>query len=292
MFTHVRRLGDTGVLHPAVFLMSDPLVSVCLPVYNGERFLGQAVRSVLGQSFRDFELLVFDDGSTDSSWSILETIQDPRISLRRNTRNLGPEGNWNQAMAAARGTYIKLFHQDDLLAETCLEQQVSALERTPRAALAFCRRQIIRADGRLLMTRGGPWREGEVPAHELLQSCVRAGTNLIGEPSAVLFRAEFARRAGRFDGSLPYLIDLDYWARLLAYGSGYYLPAPLASFRVSARQWSVSLGQRQGREFVAFIDRLVAADSEIAGPASRLQGQFMAHLNGFLRGMAYRWIAR
>lgn len=267
--------------------MADPLVSVCLPVYNGARFLEAAVRSVLAQTYHHFELQVFDDASTDGSWALLQGIRDPRITLHRNDRNLGPEANWNQALAAARGKYIKLFHQDDLLAPECLEKQVRALEHHPAAVLAFCQRHIIRPDGRRLMTRGGPWPEGLVGPETVVRRCVLAGTNLIGEPSAVLFTAEAARRAGEFDGRLPYVIDLDYWIRLLAQGPAYSLDEPLASFRLSPRQWSATIGRRQSAEFLAFLDRLPTAPIPPPGTWALRWGRARARLNGLFRAAVH-----
>jgi glycosyltransferase involved in cell wall biosynthesis len=239
--------------------MADPLVSVCLPVYNGARFLEAAVQSVLAQTYPHFELQVFDDASTDGSWELLQGIRDPRITLHRNERNLGPEANWNQALAAARGKYIKLFHQDDLLAPECLEKQVRALEDHPAAVLAFCRRHIIRPDGRRLMTRGGPWGTGLVSASQAFRRCLLAGTNLIGEPSAVLFRSEAGKRIGGFDGSIPYLIDLDFWLRLMDAGDAWSIGEPLASFRISSGQWSAALSRRQSQAFSQFMMKVLAS---------------------------------
>lgn len=269
--------------------MGRPLVSVCMPVYNGARFLESAIESVLAQTYSDFELRVFDDASTDGSWELLQGFRDPRLVLHRNDRNLGPEANWNQALEAARGTYIKLFHQDDLLAPDCLERQVRVLEDHPRVVLAFSRRHIIRPDGRRLLTRGAPWKAGPVSLDAVVRGCALAGTNVIGEPSAVLFTTAAARQAGGFDGSLPYVIDLDYWFRLLALGDGCYLDEPLASFRVSPRQWSATIGWRQGDEFATFLDRNAGAMRQ-GGGWLRVWGKARSHVNGILRVLVYRFI--
>jgi glycosyltransferase involved in cell wall biosynthesis len=258
-----------------------------MPVYNGETYLRQAVASVLAQTYRNFQLLVFDDASSDASWSILNGFSDPRIRLVRNDRNLGPEGNWNAALAAGSGQYLKLFHQDDLLAPRCLAQQVAALEHCPGAVLAFSARTIIRPNGTRILTRAAPWPEGEVEAGVILRRCLRAGTNLIGEPSSVLFRAETARAAGLFDGRIPYLIDLDYWVRLLDHGSGYCLKSPLASFRISPSQWSAAIGCRQSRQFAAFLDVVAASGRCRLGPWTRGRARLMAFRNQVLRMLVY-----
>jgi glycosyltransferase involved in cell wall biosynthesis len=270
---------------------SAPLVSVCIPVYNGEAHLAEALASVLRQGYRNLEILVFDDASSDGSPGILAGIQDPRLSLHRNEANLGPEGNWNRALEAARGTYVKLFHQDDLLEPDCLARQVAALEAEPDAVLAFCGRRIIRSDGKLLLARRPPWGEGRVTARQLVDACVKAGTNLVGEPSAVLFRRSAALKAGRFDASIPYLVDLDYWLRLVAYGPAWCMRETLASFRVSPRQWSAAIGRKQSGQFIAFLDRLQDRMEVRIGRVAKLRGRWMAILNGWIRALVYRTLA-
>lgn len=268
--------------------MGGPLVSVCLPVYNGARFLRPAVQSVLDQTYPHFELLVFDDTSSDGSWEILQEFQDPRVVLNRNAHNLGPEANWNQALFAARGRYVKLFHQDDLLAPECLERQVRALEAHPEAVLAFGKRRIITPDGRRLMTRSGPWPEGLVAPASVVRRCVLAGTNLIGEPSAVLFRTAVGQRIGGFDGSIPYLIDLDFWLRLMESAPAWNISEPLTSFRVSPNQWSAALHRRQYQAFDQFVAKVLAAKPDAVSRLDRKRGRIAAKLNAFSRGWIYR----
>ena len=145
------------------------LVSVCIPTYQGAAYLGQAIDSVLTQSFGDFELVVVDNHSTDGTEELVAAYSDSRIRFFRNERNLGAEANWNRCLAEARGTYIKLLPHDDLLAPDCLRQQVAALERDQRLALAFCARTVLDGAGRPLMQRGyGRAGDGLVPAAMLL----------------------------------------------------------------------------------------------------------------------------
>lgn len=269
-----------------------PLVSVCLPVFNGEPFLQAAVDSVLAQTWQDFELVVFDNASTDGTWALLQSFQDPRIHLHRNDSNLGHEVNWNRALVAARGKYVKIFNHDDLLAPECLAQQVAALESAAEAAMAFCGRVIILADGRPFLRRVAPWPEGPVVPEVIVQDCVRAGTNLVGEPCAVLFRRECALKAGLFDGSIPYLIDLDYWVRLLEHGSGYCMKGQMASFRLSPHQWTAVIGRKQSRQYLDFMDRLLEVGHYRLGALTCLRGRLRARLNGLLRALVYRFVVR
>src|SRR5262249_40381711 len=103
---------------------SVPTVSICLPVYNGERFLAEAIESVLEQTHRDYELLICDDLSHDSSLEIARTYAryDTRVTVWSNPQRLGLFANYNSSIERATGKYIKLFAQDDLLAPTMLER--------------------------------------------------------------------------------------------------------------------------------------------------------------------------
>ncbi len=85
-----------------VFL-NRPYVTVTIPMYNNARFIAETINSVLSQTFTDFELLIYDDHSTDGSYDIAASLTDSRIKLFRNPENLGPEGNWNRAISKVRG---------------------------------------------------------------------------------------------------------------------------------------------------------------------------------------------
>lgn len=263
-------------------------VSVCIPTYQGAAFLGQAIDSVLAQGLQDFELLVIDDGSTDGSDALARSYTDPRLRYLRNPANLGPEGNWNRCLAEARGDYIKILPQDDVLAPGCLQRQVDILERDggQRYALVFSARTVIDGKGRPLLQRAYRRHSGQVAAALLRRHCVRRGTNLVGEPGAVLFRRSLSQRIGGFCGDIGYVIDLDYWLRLLAHGDAYFIAEPLVSFRISAGSWSVAIGKRQGAEFRRFLHKIGASGMDL------MLGSLMARLNNWLRLMFYRFSAK
>jgi hypothetical protein len=182
-----------------------------------------------------------------------------------------------------------------LLTPGCLERQVAVLEADPseRLAFAFCARRIIDSRGRLIGARGYPRHQGGViPAGKIIRSCARYGTNLIGEPGGVLFRHTLARETGLFDASQPYLIDLDYWFRLLRKGDAHYSSEPLAEFRVSAQSWSVAIGKRQSVDFCDFIDRINRTPQYPVNRFDILAGHFMARINKYSRLIFYRFVLK
>lgn len=268
-----------------------PKVSVAIPVYNGETYLAEAIGSVLAQSFEDFELVVCDDCSTDSSLKVARSFRDGRIRILQNGRNLGFGGNWNRCLAAARGRYIKILPQDDLLNRDCLGRQADVLDDDAEEAVAlvFCARSIIGPSGKVLMTRKFGAASHRYSGAEIARYTARHGTNPIGEPGAVLFRNSAARSAGSFNGARPFVIDIDYWLRLLQFGSAAYLPGVLASFRLSRGSQSVRMARSQATEFSAFLGEIHRSESY---PLSRMDirvGGFAATANALGRSLFYRF---
>jgi len=270
-------------------------VSVLIPTYNGARYIGPAIDSVLAQEGVDLELIVVDDNSKDDTVEVVEACRDPRIRVVRNPFNLGPEGNWNRALELATGKYVKLLPQDDLLQPGSLAKQVAALDADTdeSIALVFGAREIIGPTGRILMRRGlNGAAPGRVPAARLVRLCVRRGTNVIGEPGAILFRRALAQRVGRFDGQQGFVIDLDYWIRLLAHGDAWYMAEPVSSFRVSGGSWSVAIGRNQTRQYTDLIARMQAAGL-VSGSRSDLAiGKAAALTNTALRLIFYKLFVR
>ena len=125
-------------------------VSIGLPVFNAEAFLSQAIESLLGQTYVDFELIISDNASTDSTESICRKymLQDSRISYFRNPKNVGPIANFQQVFRASRGEFFMWAAHDDLWEPEFIEELVELLEKSPDTALAFCRFDNIDADAR------------------------------------------------------------------------------------------------------------------------------------------------
>ena len=129
-----------------------PRVSIGIPIYNGERYLGEALEAVLAQTFEDFELIISDNASTDGTEAICRSYasREPRVRYVRNETNIGAAGNHNRLVALARGDYFKWWSVDDLCTPTYLARCVEALDREPGAVLAYARAQWIGEDGKVL----------------------------------------------------------------------------------------------------------------------------------------------
>lgn len=130
-----------------------PRVSLGLPVYNAERYLAEALDAVAAQDHTDYELIICDNGSTDSTWRICEerASRDPRIRLYRNAANLGVAANFNRVVHEARGELFRWVAYDDLMAPTLLSECIAELDRSgPRTVLAYPRTLLIDDDGEVV----------------------------------------------------------------------------------------------------------------------------------------------
>lgn len=272
-----------------------PKISICIPTYKGETTLGPAIESVLAQTEGDFELVILDDASPDGTRELVAGYTDPRVLYHRNERNLRHAGNWNRCLEVARGRYFKLLPHDDLLAPRCLERQAGALDadRDERLALVFSARTLVGPGGKRLGRRAFSSEiRDAIDGGALKRACALGGTNRVGEPGAVMFRTSLARTVGPFDATNPYVIDLDYWFRLLEHGAAGYCPDELATFRLTAQSWSVAIGDAQDRQFVEFIERMGDRFQPPLSALDQFRVRGMAKANKWLRFAFYALFLR
>ncbi len=238
-----------------------PKISVCLPVFNGDKYLEQAIESVLAQTFENFELLIADDCSTDQSRTIIARYArlDKRIKTWANSNNLGLFQNYNECMQRATGTFIKPFAQDDLFSNTLLERMLQVLEEDPSIALISCAKQWIGADNQVIEAQNESERKA-LSAFD--QDTLLKGTdailesldkfiNWLGEPCSVMFRREHIGLG--FDTRFKQIGDLEYSYRLLQNGDYYFLSDRLCSFRKHLD----STTNKNNRSLAALLDWFV-----------------------------------
>lgn len=212
---------------------APPSVSVTIPVYNGERFLAETIRSVLDQTFRDFELVILDNASKDRSGVIAQSFGDPRIRVERNPETVPQAENWNRAVRLCRAPLIKMLCADDLMHPRCLELQVPPMQKDPSLALVAARRHMIDEQSRVIAPRRGlNGLVGRHTAADVARRVVRNGANPIGEVGNVLFRRRDFDAVGGWRADRHLVMDLDLWLRLLQCGDFLGQPEALAAFRI------------------------------------------------------------
>ena len=202
---------------------APPAVSVGLPVYNGEAFLGEALDSLLAQDYGDFELIISDDGSTDATEQICRDVagRDPRIRYYREEQNRGAAWNFNRVARLARGRYFRWACHDDLCAPTHLRRCVEALESAPPSvALVYTRTIMIDESGTQLRTYDDPLEARSPYPHQRLRQVVQHLT--YANPMFGLMRTGMlhqTRLLGRYESS-----DYVFFAELSLLGEFWEIP--------------------------------------------------------------------
>lgn len=217
--------------------MHRPTVSICMPTYNYAPYLEQAIQSALCQTYRDFELIIIDDCSTDDSRQIIRELAaaDQRIIFLENASNIGMVANWNRCLQQSRGSYVKFLCADDLFAShSALQKMVHVMDSDHAISLVSSARYIVDDQTKIIDVQShyqGIRREAGV---EIIMDCLIEQQNRIGEPSVVMFRA---RHAGRgFSPRYKQLVDLEMWFHLLEQGYFAFIDEPLTAFRRHSAQ--------------------------------------------------------
>ncbi|WP_413173381.1 glycosyltransferase [Anabaena azotica] len=230
-----------------------PLVSICVPTFNGEKFIIEALGSILAQSYPALEIIISDDNSQD------RTIELAKLILEKNQINFriitheqyGLSQNWNFCISQAKGKYIKFLFQDDILAPNCIEEMVYLAEQDEEIGLVFSPRQLFtnpedaKSSPNLLENHEAkdihkywsklqPIQSGQ----ELLQDAniLDNPINKIGEPSIVLIKKEVFDKVGLFNSDLCQLVDLEMWLRIMSQYKIGYVNQSLSRFRIHPQQ--------------------------------------------------------
>src|SRR5204862_702641 len=120
-----------------------PLVSICVPAYNAERWIAAALESALQQTYSNFELVIADNASTDATVEIAHCFDDPRIRIETSTVTIGAVANHNRAIRLSRGDFVKFLHADDLLLPACVEEMVALALEDEAIGLVFAPREVL-----------------------------------------------------------------------------------------------------------------------------------------------------
>ncbi|MEJ2866529.1 glycosyltransferase family 2 protein [Actinomycetospora sp. OC33-EN08] len=211
-------------------------MSVVVPLYQKERYIGRTIASVLDQTFADFEVVVLDNACTDGSAEVVAAFDDPRIRVERNEATVPAPQNFDRAVRLARAPLVKVLMADDLVAPTLLAEQVALMDADPALALVSCRHDLVDDDDRVIVrgrALGAADLLGRRDGATVLRRIVRHRGNPIGAPGNMLFRRAAYEACGGFPAD-TYVLDVGLAARLVTQGGFYGMPESLASFRLAS----------------------------------------------------------
>jgi len=263
-----------------------PRVSVVIPVYGVEQFVESAVRSVLNQSFDDFEIIIVNDRSPDRSLEICESIDDPRIKIVTHLENRGLAGARNTGIRHASGEYIGLLDSDDLWEKDKLQAHVKHLDENPELGVSFSRSAFIDEQGTHLKTYQMPNLTGITVPHLMCR-------NPVGNGSAPVIRKEVfsdiatmenihgVEEAHYFDDSFRQSEDIECWIRIAATTNWQFegLSEPLTLYRINSASLSANI-PKQLASWEKVMDKLKGYAPELwenhVGLARAFQLRYLA----------------
>jgi glycosyltransferase involved in cell wall biosynthesis len=210
-----------------------PRVSVVVPVYNGARTVGRAIESILGQTFRDWELVACDDGSSDASFSLCEELsrRDPRIRVLRNAENRGLAATMNRLVAEAAGELVAIQEHDDESLPHRLARQVEEMDRRPDAGVVVSvvswrgadGREVARFPGRLARGIPYPHAPADMVRYLYVEQCK------VANASAMIRRSLFETGGMRFDEGARMSIDWQFYVHVAHVAPIYGIPEVLVN---------------------------------------------------------------
>lgn len=212
--------------------MKQPLVSVIMPCYNADKFILEAINSILNQTFSDFEFIIIDDGSTDNTVDIIKSCNDTRVITILHPRNKGNYACRNEGCKLANGKYISVMDADDIAIDTRLERQFSLLEKNPS----------IQAVGTFFRSICGEIHV-KPTGYEFIKMSLLLNNQFL-HPS-LMIRKDVLKVVGYYDEKYYYSSDYDLVCKIVLQGKIINLPKVLMKYRWHDKQISSTQSQQQ-----------------------------------------------
>lgn len=211
-------------------------VSVCIPTYNSAKHLKSAIQSVLDQTYKDFELIIVDNNSSDNTFDIVSSYSDPRVYYLKNPLTVSMAENWNICVKAAKGEYVCLLHADDTYLSELLQNEVEVMSKDPEIGYVYSGVNFIDEQGKI--TNSSLPYNSDLVKQGMEQFQRHIFGNYLYCPS-VMVKRQCYEKVGAYNPELKYLVDWDMWLRIAL--SSYkvaYIAKLLANYRM--HQGSVS----------------------------------------------------
>jgi len=214
--------------------LAPPKISVLMPAYNCEHHISDSIDSILGQTYSDFELLIIDDGSSDSTWKVIQSYNDPRIKASRNTYNIGYLKSTNKLFKASKGKYVTFQDADDWSNNLRLEKQVKAIDSEPELMLCGC----------YCKTHGEKEHIIKYPkSNKALNLALKIGRTSLFCGASILFDREILKSTGEYREFFNRIgaEDIDWYIRALEKHQAKNLPEVLYHYRQHSKSISAEI---------------------------------------------------
>ncbi len=248
-----------------------PLVSICIPTFNGEKYLKEAIESAIHQSYKNIEIIISDDDSKDNTLEIanryceLSTI--PFKIVHHKPTVIG--ANWNNCIKVANGQYIKFVFQDDVLLPDCVEKMMEIALEDKKIGLVFSKRVFIDNNNNNHFTE---WKERFQDLHiywkglqrinsgkKLLKECdclLKSPLNKVGEPTVVLIKKSVFRKIGYFNEELIQILDYEFWYRVFKHYKIGFVDEELVQFRLHSDQTTQKNNKSEIKDYEIYFNLL------------------------------------
>lgn len=257
--------------------MSISLVSICIPTFNGEQFIVEAMESAIKQSYANLEIVVSDDASKDATLQLIEQFKEKTkipIHIYHHLPN-GIGANWNNCLKSAKGVYIKFLFQDDVLQPTCIEEMVQVLEQNKHIGLVASKREFM-VEASHATEETNKWIQGfgdlqaalnlqmknemRILDKKLFKSdlFLENPKNKVGEPSVVLFKKKLVEKIGYFREDLKQNLDYEFYYRILKKQQIAVLEKKLVKFRLHQQQ-ATNVNKGNDDDYVKY-DKIIYKD--------------------------------
>jgi len=214
-------------------MINPPTVSVIIPTYNRAHLIGKSIKSVLNQTYQDFEIIVIDDGSTDNTEETVKSFNNFKIRYICHTNNQGVSVARNTGIRASRGKYIALLDSDDKWLPEKLDKQIKTFKsELPEVGVVYSNVLYIDESGKNMNKLGNPKKVEGYIYEDLL------GENYVGTSSTLLIKKECFNRVGLFDDLLKAQQDWDMWVRIAKYYRFALIKIPLVKYRFHSNRIS------------------------------------------------------
>lgn len=207
--------------------MVKPLVSVLMPLYNNEKYVKEAVQSILKQTFNDFEVIIINDGSTDRSSKIAKAFKDKRIRVIDHKKNLGIVKSLNQGIKTAKGKYIIRMDSDDISRPNRFKRQITYMEAHPETIVCASWIRVFGTEKTYIWKT--PTDHNDIMARSLFETP-------IAHPSVILRREALIKNRLFFDEKYLYAEDYELWTRVGKVGRLATIPQVLLDYRTHPQQ--------------------------------------------------------